>query len=197
MFFLLLVVLFQDFFIRSIFPKFNPMVTYTTTIKKFDEQGEKTGWTYIDVPEDIAQQLKPGTKTSYRVKGKLDKHSIAGVALLPMGNGNFIIPVNAAMRKEIAKKKGAMLTVQLAVDTKPLQAPPAFLECLADDPKAKTFFEGMKLSHRNYFIKWMGGVKSEAAVEKRIAQVIGALSKGQDFVGMIRSAKAEKDLYNR
>jgi hypothetical protein len=170
------------------------MVTFTAKIEKFDEQGEKTGWTYILVPEDIAQQLKPNTRTSYRVKGKLDKHAITGVALLPMGTGNFIIPLNATMRKAIAKKKGAMLNVQLSVDTKPLQAPPGFEECLADEPEARAFFEGMKLSHRNYFIKWMGGVKSEAAVAKRIAQVITALCKGQDFVTMIRGAKAEREL---
>jgi hypothetical protein len=39
----------------------------------------------------------------------------------------------------------------------------------------------------------MGGVKSEAAVAKRIAQVITALSHEQDFVAMIRSFKASKE----
>lgn len=168
------------------------MIRFTATIRKFDEQGEKTGWTYIEVPQDLADQLKPNTKTSYRVKGKLDKHSIAGVAMLPMGAGTFIIPLNATMRKAIGKKKGAMLDVQLAVDNMPLQPPPGFMECLADEPRAKAFYESMKLSHRNYFIKWMGGVKSEAAQAKRIAQVITALSRGQNFVEMIRSAKAAR-----
>lgn len=168
------------------------MIRFTATIRKFDEQGEKTGWTYIEVPQDLADQLKPNTKTSYRVKGKLDKHSIAGVAMLPMGAGTFIIPLNATMRKAIGKKKGAMLDVQLAVDNMPLQPPPGFMECLADEPRAKAFYESMKLSHRNYFIKWMGGVKSEAAQAKRIAQVITALSREQNFVEMIRSAKAAR-----
>ncbi|MES2329090.1 MAG: YdeI/OmpD-associated family protein [Bacteroidota bacterium] len=173
------------------------MVHFTATIKQFAQQGEKTGWTYIDVPEDIAQELKPGNKKSFRVKGKLDQHSIAGVALLPMGAGNFILPLNAAMRKGTHKKKGGMLNVQLAVDTKPLATPAGFVECLEDEPKAKAFFEKLKPSHRNYFIKWMGGVKSEAAVAKRIAQVVTALSYEQDFAAMFRSVKAakEKDVY--
>lgn len=169
------------------------MVTYTTTIHQFGEQGEKTGWTYIEVPADVAQQLKPGNKRSFRVKGKLDKYPISGVALLPMGGGSFIIPLNATMRKAIKKKKGGMLEVKLAVDHNPLEPPPGFLECLADEPGAKAFFDQLKLSHRNYFIKWMGGVKSEAAVAKRIAQVITALSREQDFVGMIRSQKASRE----
>lgn len=169
------------------------MVTFTATIRQFAQQGEKTGWTYIEVPEDIAQELKPGNKRSFRVKGKLDQFAISGIALLPMGAGNFILPLNAAMRKGTHKKKGAMLKVQLSVDTKPLSAPPGFLECLADEPKAKAFFDRLKLSHRNYFIKWIGGVKTEAAVAKRIAQVITALSYEQDFVAMFRSLKAEKE----
>lgn len=169
------------------------MVTYTATIRQFAEQGEKTGWTYIEVPEDIAQQLMPGNKRSFRVKGKLDQFPIAGVALLPMGAGNFILPLNASMRKGTHKKKGGMLKVQIAVDKKPLAAPAGFIECLEDEPRAKVFFNQLKPSHRNYFIKWMGGVKSEAAVAKRIAQVITALSYEQDFVTMIRSFKADQN----
>lgn len=168
------------------------MITFTATIKQFAEQGEKTGWTYIEVPADIAQELIPGNKKSFRVKGKLDQFAIAGVALLPMGAGNFILPLNASMRKGTHKKKGGMLKVQLAVDTKSLAAPAGFVECLEDEPKAKAFFNQLKPSHRNYFIKWMGGVKSEEAVAKRIAHVVTALSYEQDFVAMIRNFKATK-----
>jgi hypothetical protein len=34
------------------------MVEFTTTIKKFDKQGDKTGWTYIEIPATIALKLK-------------------------------------------------------------------------------------------------------------------------------------------
>jgi hypothetical protein len=169
------------------------MVKFTAKIQQFNEQGEKTGWTYILIPSDIAQQLKPGNKVSFRVKGKLDAFSIAAVALLPMGAGNFIMPLNAGMRKGIHKKKGAMLEVQLSVDTKPLAAPPGFMECLSDEPSAQTYFDQLKPSHRNYFIKWMHGVKTEVAVAKRIAQVVTALSRQQDFVSMLHSHKADRE----
>ena len=33
-------------------------VRYTTIIQKFREKGEKSGWTYIDVPADVANRLK-------------------------------------------------------------------------------------------------------------------------------------------
>ncbi len=169
------------------------MLTFTTTIHQFAEKGEKTGWTYIEIPEDIAQQLKPAYKKSFRVKGKLDAYKIACVALIPMGGGRFILPMNADMRKGTRKKKGSIIQVQLAVDNNPIEAPPGFMECLADEPIAKDFFENMKPSYRNYFIKWIGGVKTEAAVAKRIAQVITALARKQNFVEMLHSHKAEKE----
>jgi len=42
----------------------------------------------------------------------------------------------------------------------------------------------------NYYIKWLGGVKSEEAVAKRMAQAVTALSKKQDFVAMVHNHKA-------
>ena len=170
------------------------MVKFTATIHQFGEQGVKTGWTYIEVPVDIAQKLNSNNKKSFRVKGKLDKYSILGIALLPMGGGKFMMPLNAAMRKATHKKKGGTLEVQISVDTNPLQAPDGFYECLDDEPKALRFFNQLKVSHRNYFIKWMGGVKSEEAVAIRMATVINALLKEEDFVTMLRSLKIEKDL---
>lgn len=81
------------------------MVNFVTSILKFDQQGEKSGWTYITIPAKIAEQLQPGNKKSFRVKGKLDDHAINGVALLPMGGGDFIMALNADLRKAIGKKK--------------------------------------------------------------------------------------------
>ena len=92
------------------------MVQFTTTIKQFDQQGEKTGWTYIEVPSDIAEKLISGNKKGFRVKGKLDNFPIKGIALLPMGGGNFILTLNADLRRGIHKRKGAMLNVKLQVD---------------------------------------------------------------------------------
>jgi hypothetical protein len=166
------------------------MIRFTATILKMGQQAEKTGWTYINVPQDLAQQLKPGNKKSFRVKGKLDAHAIKAVAILPMGDGNFILPLNAAMRKAIGKKQGAMLQVQLQVDAAPLAVPADFWECLQDEPAALAHFSnGLLPSHRNYFIKWVDGVKGETARAKRIAMAIDALNKKWGFAEMFHAAK--------
>lgn len=164
------------------------MVSFTATILKFGEKGEKTGWTYIEIPGDIAEQLKPGTKTSFRVKGRLDGFVIKGVSLIPMGGGNFIMALNATMRKGVRKSKGAMVEVQLAVD-KPYEILPELLECLADEPDAMAFFKQLPRSHRNYFSRWIEAAKTDATKAKRIAQAVNALSKQQGYGEMIRSMK--------
>src|SRR5438105_3187060 len=162
------------------------MVSFTTTLLQFASQGEKTGWTYIEVPADIAQQLKPGNKKSFRVKGKLDHFAIQSVALLPMGGGRFILAVNAAMRKGIGKRKGAMVTVQLQVDNKPLQINSDFMECLQDDPEALDFFNTLPKGHQAYYSKWIDSAKTEATKTKRIAQAISALAKGLNYGQMLQ-----------
>ena len=92
------------------------MIQFMTTIHKFDKQGEKTGWTYIEISAVQAKKIKPETKVSFRVKGTLDQYKIKQIALLPMGNGNFIMPLNAAMRKATAKKCGDKLKVSIEAD---------------------------------------------------------------------------------
>jgi hypothetical protein len=169
------------------------MVRFTVTILKFAEQGEKTGWTYIKIPAKIAMQLKPGNKKSFRVKGKLDEHPIKAVALIPMGGGDFILALNAAMRKVIKKNQGAKLNVQIEEDINKPKPPAALLECLADEPKALRFFNSLSLSHQNYFGTWIKSAKTEPTQAKRIAQAVSALAKEYDFGQMVRALKAQRD----
>jgi uncharacterized membrane protein YkoI len=48
-----------------------------------------------------------------------------------MGNGNFIIPLNAAMRKGIGKRDGAMIKVKLEEDKDEYVFNSDLLDCLA------------------------------------------------------------------
>ena len=168
------------------------MITYTTCILQFDKKGEKTGWSYIDVPADIAEQLKPGVKKSFKVKGKLDGCSISQVSLLPMGNGNFIMPINAAMRKGTGKKKGAMLKVQLAEDKKEYELNKDLMECLADEPAAMAFFKTKNRSFQTYYSKWVESAKTEPTKAKRIAMAVSSLTKKIEFGEMLRMERDKR-----
>lgn len=170
------------------------MIKFTTTILKFTSQGEKTGWTYIVIPAELAQQLSPANKKSFRVKGKLDEHSISGMALIPMGEGNFIMALKAALRKTIGKQKGATLQVALAVDTVAYQVNILLLQCLEDEPVAMQYFKSLPSSHQHYFSKWIESAKTEPTKTKRIAMAVNAMSKRMDFGQMLRSAKDDNNL---
>jgi hypothetical protein len=168
------------------------MIRFNTTIQQFQEMGEKTGWSYIRIPAALAQQLKPDNKKSFRVKGKLDDHAISGVALLPMGEGDFIMALKADIRKKLRKQKGDKLAVGLEVDTKKIEPPKELLDCLADEPKALEYFKSLPKSHQNYFGNWIKSAKTAPTRASRIAQVVDAMLKKWDYGEMIRAARDDR-----
>lgn len=165
------------------------MITYSTRILKFEKKGEKTGWSYIEISKRQAEQLKSGCRVSFRIKGQLDQHPIHQTALLPMGDGNFILPLNGAMRKAIGKIEGDLLTVKIEVDERPLTLSSDFIKCLKDDPRAYTFFKTLPKSHQAYFSKWIESAKTISTKTKRITMAVVALGLGQGYPEMIRANK--------
>ncbi|WP_121355355.1 YdeI/OmpD-associated family protein [Flavisolibacter nicotianae] len=169
------------------------MLQFKTIIQKFDKQGEKTGWTYIAISREQATALNPNVKTSFRVKGTLDQYAIEKLALLPMGDGSFIMPLNAATRKGIRKAKGAEVFVRLKIDSDPIQLDADFLECLQDEPLAVKMFESLPKGHRNYFSHWIESAKTTSTKAKRIAMAVDALARGMGFPQMMRARKQQKE----
>lgn len=173
------------------------MISYNNTIQKFNRQGEKTGWTYIVVPNKIAIKLNPGVKKSYRVKGKLDDHAIEKTALIPMGGGDFILPINAAIRKATGKRFGASIKIQLELDASPILPPAELLECMQDEPEALKYFNSLPQGHRNYFTKWIESAKTESTKTKRIALVIKTMVRKMDFGAMLREERDERKILEK
>lgn len=168
------------------------MVEFATLILQFDEKGEKTGWQYIYIPVDIAQELKPGNRQSFRVKGMLDGLAVAGMALMPMGDGNFIMALKADIRKKLHKNAGAMLQVKLEEDTEyRIEIPDDLQECFDFDPDAQEFFISLAKSHRDYFIKWINSAKTPETRNKRIVNTVNAMLRKWDYGKMIREMKKE------
>jgi hypothetical protein len=166
------------------------MIKFNTTILRFDRKGEKTGWSYIEISAKQANQLKPGSKVSYRVKGKLDSLPVKQVALVPMGEGAFIIPFNASMRKGTGKKAGDKVTVMLEEDKAEFVMSPDFMACLEDEPAAIKFFKTLSGSHQRYFSKWIDSAKTDSTKAKRIAMAMNALSRNMGYPEMIRENKS-------
>lgn len=169
------------------------MIQFTTIIKKFNDQGEKTGWTYIEIPAAVAEKLKPNNKKSFRVKGKLDDYTFKGLALLPMGDGNFILALNTSIRKQIRKNKGASLKVNMEIDNAPVKLNAELMECLNDEPECLSFFNELTPGHRKYFSNWIDSAKTDATKTKRIAQTLNALANRQGYGEMLRSLAVKRE----
>jgi hypothetical protein len=169
------------------------MVEFDTLILQFAEQGEKTGWSYIDIPADLAAQMKPGNKKSFRVKGYLDKLAVRGMALMPMGDGNFIMALKADVRKGLRKNSGAMLHVQLEPDddyTVPM--PDELKECFEVEPEAFEFFNSLTEGHRRYFLNWIHSAKTAETKAKRMVNTVNAMLHKWDYGQMVRAMKKER-----
>ncbi|MGZ3767477.1 MAG: YdeI/OmpD-associated family protein [Mucilaginibacter sp.] len=168
------------------------MIEFTTIILQFAEQGEKTGWTYIEIPADIAQQMKPGNKKSFRVRGMLDAFPVRDMALMPMGDGNFIMALKAEVRKGIHKRAGAMLQVRLEEDIDfKVEMPDDLQECFDFEPEAFEFFNSLAKSHREYFIKWIEGAKTNETRAKRIVNTVNAMLRKWSYNVMIREMRKD------
>jgi len=168
------------------------MVEFDTIMLQFAEQGEKTGWTYIEIPADIAQQLKPNNKKSFRVRGMLDGLAVSGMALMPMGEGNFIMALKAEVRRGLHKNAGAMLHVSIEEDPEyKVEVPDDLQECFDFEPEAVEFFNSLPKSHRDYFIKWIEQAKTSETRAKRVVNTVNAMLRKWRYNTMMRELKKE------
>ena len=162
------------------------MVTFVATIQRFEAKG---GWTYVIVPATVAEKLKRGNRQSFRVKGHLDQLPVKSLAVMPMGNGKFMIPLNAKLRKGFGKSAGAKLRLALTEDKAPRRYDTDLLLCLNEEPGAKAFFQSMSKSNQWYYSHWVATAKTDATKAKRIARCIAALLRKQHYGQMLQWEK--------
>ena len=166
--------------------------SFEAMLQKFDSKGEKTGWTYFEIPAKVSEALSAGTKKSFRVKGRLDDYCIQGVALIPMGDGLFILAVNATMRKGIHKRVGDKVSVSISLDNAERKVNALLMECLADDPPAFSNYSKLPHSHQMYYSKWIEEAKTKTTHIKRIAMAVKAMARNIDFGAMLREERDNK-----
>jgi uncharacterized protein YdeI (YjbR/CyaY-like superfamily) len=109
-----------------------------------------------------------------------------------MGDGKFIIPFNATMRKGTGKKHGDNVKVVLEPDESKFVMNADFVACLKDDPMANTFFKTLSGGHQRYFSKWIDSAKTTQTKTKRIVMAVNALARKMGFPEMLREEKRNK-----
>ena len=166
------------------------MITFEAEIERFSKMGEKTGWSYVTIPVEIASQIKPDCRKSFRVRGFLDAVPVAGLSFIPMGGGDFIMALNANLRKQLKKEEGTGLQLQLEEDEAFKIEMPEDLElCLIEERHCLGNFLNLPKSHQNYYINWLNTAKTEPTRVKRLTQIVIAMDKRQTFSEMMRSNK--------
>lgn len=135
----------------------------------------KGGWTYAAIPE-----ISPDKKNPFgwvRVKGLINHIPISKYHLMPMGNGQLFLPVKASIRKQLKKKTGDWINVELFPDNDPVIIPEELLHCLQDEPAALKKFNALSESDKLAAIKYIYSVKKAETRAARIVQLTGSLLK--------------------
>lgn len=160
-------------------------------MSRYGKNGEKSSWTYIVITKAQADKLKPDSRKGFRVKGSFDDYRFEKVALLPVGGGDFIIPIKSAIRKTLGKEAGASIKVVLELDERELTLSRDLMSSLKEDPAALAQFKMIPKSHQHYFSNWVESAKTIETKTRRILMTIDALARKYDFGKMIRESQGK------
>jgi hypothetical protein len=163
--------------------------SFQTIIQKFADKGHQTGWTYIDIPQDIILNFNRKDKKDFRVKGYIDNVTIERMTIFPTGKGNYILALNAQLRKLLGKKEGAIISLKIEVDTNDALKSQDLLDCLNEDAVALKQFNSLAKSHQNYFHNYINSAKGFDTRAGRIINTLLAMNKKMSYSEMIRSLK--------
>lgn len=169
------------------------MITFKAEIEKFGDMGEKSGWSYIFIPQALADQIKPGCRQSFRIRGRIDQVEISGMATTPIGAGDFILALKASLRKQLRKEAGA--SVEVAVEEHKgfqIEIPEDLELCLSDEPQLLERFMDLPKSHRNWYVNWLNSAKTESTRTKRLVRIVSAMDRNLSFGEMMREGKEQR-----
>ncbi|WP_196895478.1 YdeI/OmpD-associated family protein [Aureivirga marina] len=140
----------------------------------------KAAWTYIEIPE-----IKPNKNMPFGwviVNGFIDDFELEKIKLMPKGNGNLFLAVNAKIRKNIKKESGDSVILKLNVANAPTEIPKEIMECFANEPKkVYTNFLKLKKEQQQTFLNWIYTAKNEDKKAEIIIDMMDKLSRGEHF----------------
>ncbi|MCT4590217.1 MAG: YdeI/OmpD-associated family protein [Carboxylicivirga sp.] len=143
----------------------------TYLLQKFPGKG---GWTYAEIPE-----IKPDKHAWFnwiKVHGFIDNYEIKHARLMPMGNGQMMLPVKAAIRKAIGKDAGDHVHIKLFPDNLPVTIPQELIDCFElEDQRLLKAFNQETSNQQQEIISWIYEAKKEETKAKRIIKMMDYL----------------------
>ncbi|WP_343745045.1 YdeI/OmpD-associated family protein [Chitinophaga sp.] len=157
-----------------------PLIDQELLLERFDGKG---GWTFIRLPD--VPKGQQGYFGMRKVHGFIDQYELPPCNLMPFKKGVMMLPVKAAIRKQIKKEAGDRVRLILypaGQQTKEI-IPGDFMECLRDEPTALRNFQAMPPADQEKCLQWLMEVSVPDARIQRMADAINHLAEGRSYLG--------------
>jgi hypothetical protein len=141
---------------------------------------------FVSLPDKI---LKGIFKTAGKEKGPIPVcGAVNGVTYrqtLVKYAGAWRLYINTSMLKNSPEKVGETIEVTIAYDPaeREIKPHPKLLKALKQHPDAQRAFDDLPPSRQKEILRYIGGLKTEAAIERNITRAIGFLTGKDRFVG--------------
>ena len=133
--------------------------------------------TGMRVPASVVEQLGGGRRPAVRVtiNGYTYRSTIA------VYGGEYLLGVNADNRAATGVEAGALLEVDIELDTAPREVtvPDDFATALDPYPEARRFFDGLSYSERRWFVLGIEDAKTAETRTRRIEKAAARLREGR------------------
>lgn len=137
----------------------------------------------VDPPVRVLRSLfaEAGKDTGpIPVRGTIDGAKF--VQTLVKYAGFWRLYINGVMLKDSGAKTGDTVLITIEFDPRPREVPMSkeFAAALKSSPKAKEAFDSLAPSRRKEILRYIGSLKSEAAIQKNVDRVLSQLTGGND-----------------
>ena len=143
----------------------------------FDAEVQTEGkFTFINLPFQPREVW--GARPRFYVTGTINGIAVRGT--LGVFKKEYFLRLGAAWLRDSGIETGARVNVRLELEG-PHEGNLAadILEAFSNNPKARSFFNGLPTFYRKNFIRWIDSAKREATRSKRIAEMVTALEEGR------------------
>ena len=131
----------------------------------------------FEVPDEFVDALGGGRHPKVRVRLNGTEF---GTSIAAMG-GRFLLGVSAERRQAASVTPGETYDVDIELDTEPrlLEVPDDLAAALDAQPAARSFFDSLSFSKRQWHVLQVTGAKTEETRRRRIDRSIATLREGR------------------
>jgi hypothetical protein len=140
---------------------------------------------YVDVPAEISKALGK-EQANLAVRGTVEGVPVR-TTLVSRGNRCHRMAIHGDIRKKLRVDTGAVLEIAIDRDHESREPalPPALVVTLRQAPRAQAMFKSMTTALRRQIVRNITSVKSQEALERRVAKVVARLEQ----MGTLKSSK--------